>query len=742
MKKRWLIALLVCFVATATMAACKDETDKPTSSNEETSSSTIENSSNTSDVIIDVPDDCEVSLGDVFDYQTAAALYENTIVYPTVTITHNGESVATEEKAFTADKLGVYTITYTFVFGSETKTETRTVTCVDKAAPVITISEEFQPRYNYGDIVTLPEFNVIENTGEALTATVKVYKGEEEVTLFNNKFSIHSYDSYKVVATAKDASGNEGRKEYVLTVRGETEFEYFNSEEYVKKTIPVTQGEIAWNSNQEYVIEGEGSIHFTTNPNAMYPGFYFTDSALKVTDWKNVVSLSFWVYNASSNTFQFDLMSYTKQGGEVRVIQKYTVNANSWQYINVEGSMIYNAFNADTRGETLGIFMNGYDQQSVFASMNFYFDAFEIHKTAMNKDYAINVQDISYFKGEVNTETIDVLTTADIGNDVNMEEMEVTITDANGITSKVALKDNKFSIRNKVGEYTITYLYKDGVNGNAVTQKVSLSSEYQTLSTRNDFEGATAIDNNQFNALCGVGVFSYEADPTNPNNQTLLFSNDIGGGLYSAIKLGLTAEQIAVFNPETDTIRFKLYVEKNGCNATKMNMRIKSAGTRGNGVDGQGAGTFLKHDDGLFDENSANYNVGVWKTWETDVSKDAALHLATMQAVKSGGGLWIRLEIIGGYHCGYKAYFDDVEVVKNGQLTQTVEEFVKGDLAGAFETQKSNVSVADLVVKNGNGETVALTSGKLLTAGEYEVIATVTINGVTKKYNVWVNFKS
>lgn len=737
-------ALLLALSAVCIFGACQtnDPVDSSSMADSSLQESTSSSEQGTNDPVIDVPNNCEVELNETFDFSTAAALYDGDIVYPSVVVKCGEETLELTDKNFVATKLGAYTITYTFTFGEKTHTETRTVQCVDKTAPVIMLSKEFKAKYSYGDVVAMPDFTVTDNTGEEITATVKVYRGNTEVSLVNHQFTIDEYTTYKVVATATDSAGNVGKKEYDLEVRGETEFEYLNSKSYIQKTIPAVQGEVAYNTDPEYIIDGEGSLHFTTNANAMYPAFYFTDPALSVEAYKNIHSLSFWVYNASAYDFQFDLMTFTTQGKECSVIQKFTIPAKAWQYCEVSGSQIYNTFKLKSEADTLAIFMNGYDQSQIFASMNFYFDAFEIHKTALNKNYSIDAKNLSYFKGEVSADTIEVLRAENLGSDIDVTKLRATLTDENGVSKTLAWTNDAFSIPNTAGTYTIEYLYVDGVNGNAVKQSVFISSEYQKLTTMNDFATTTAIDSDQFKFLCGTGMLSVDNDPTDANNKTLLWSNDIGGGLYSAIKLGLTEEQLAVFNPKTDSIRFRLYMEKGDCGAADIRMRAKASGVRGVS-DGQGAGHWLIYEDGLFNESSDYYNVGVWKTWETSVlDGNTEGYALAMQTIKENGGLWIRLEIYGlsNGNCGFKAYFDDVEVVKNGQLSHTVEETVKQDLAGAFAVEADLVTLDNLKVKDENGAEVTLVDGKLMQAGKYQVLATVSVNGSTKNYEVWIYF--
>ena len=740
MKNKLLIGLLIGGTMLS-LSACNlteestgDSVQSNINSTGSVNSEEVNSSEEMDSTIIDVPDNCNIELNETFNFETAAALYEGEIIFPEVVVTYKGTPVEINGKTFLANKLGIYTLTYTFNFNGDEKVETRTVNCKDTQAPTVLSVSQFRTKYEYGDIVTLPEFSIADLSGENITPEVKVYAGDEEISIINNQFMIRDYEPHKVVVTATDSSGNEAIKEYELDVRFENEFEYLNSKGVVNNALAITQGEINYNTNKDFIIEGNGSLQFTTNPNAMYPAFYFTDSILAEDDWKDIHSLSFWVYNASNYTFQFDFMTMSKKAELGQVLFKYTVPSKTWQYITVDASTVYNALLNSEIADTVGIFMNGSDQPNIFASMNFYFDAFEIHQTALDKDYSINVKNATYYKGDTDVAMIDVLTDADIGADVKLENITATLTDANGISTQLTLVDNKFSIPNKSGEYTISYLYRDGANGSTVKQKVVIDSDYQTLTTTNDFEKIDTVDSNQFDTLYGAGHFSIETDPTNSTNQVMVYSNDLSLGLYSAIKLGLTTEQLAILNPQTDTIRFDMYIELDTCNATNMNLRIKAAGVKNGPNDGQGDGDWLGAADGLMDQGSDNYNIGVWKTWTT-VSGRAQ----TMEIVKNAGGLWLRIELVNAYNCGYKVYFDNIEIVKNGQVDTAVEDFVKSDIASAFCALTSDVTVADLEIKTETGEVVSLINGKVSAVGKYQVTALIAVNGKTKLYSIWVN---
>ena len=715
MKKRWLIALCACFTLVA-LAGCESAKKSPSDSIGPESSGNLESSDGTNvadDAVIDLPDSVQLDLNETFSFAAAAALYEGNIVYPTVTVKYNGEEVTVSEKSFVVEKVGVYTLTFTFDFGGVAHEEIRTVTGVDKTPPAFIASSEFELKYTYGDIVTLPTFTVVENTGETLSATVKVYKGDEEIVVSNGQFTISDYTNYKVVVTAEDASKNKGVKEYILEVRGETEFEYMNSKDYVAKTISITQGAVAFNDNKTYVVEGEGSLKLTTNKDARYPVVYFEDPALAVSDYENIHSISFWVYNAAAQSFKFNLVTY-KLGVGASIITNFTVPAKSWKYCTVQSSAIVDAFAAKPETDTLGIFVNGDDQADYFQALNLYFDAFEIHTTAPTKNYAINANDLSYTENEVVGDKVEVLTAADLGADINPEKLMATLTNASGDSEKLVWENNKFLIPNVLGTYTVDYVYMDGANGNSVRQTITIK-EKVNVPTK---EEGINFDNNTYAGLeikQSFGTIWRGLEPCTAEAKGAyslkVVPQETDGTVFKVI---IPQEWRNAINPETDELQFDLRVT----GSSKWAMRAYT-------VSGSTTKYFI-YDDA--------WAPNVWKT----TSMVAKNRQEAMQAIKDTGYFFI---MEGGLtnEVGQVFWIDNIRIVNinttpelqlpDGAQLEVGQTFSFASAVAVY--QGNNVYPTVTVTYDGEEVSVSDKSFVVEQEGVYTVTFTFDFDGVS-----------
>ncbi|MBQ8685585.1 MAG: hypothetical protein IJ514_05405 [Clostridia bacterium] len=181
----------------------------------------------------------EVTLQDFADTQMSAVLGEECTL-PSSAIstagakyavdytakTKSGETVTVENSEFVVEYLEEHTLTASVkITESDVRTRTITLSVTDEHAPVISFSDATIG--HVGSVYTLPTVDVLDDSGETVLPTVKLYKYSEsgvkgvEVGYANGVFTPQDKGLYLLEATAKDSSGNEavlGKILYVDTV--------------------------------------------------------------------------------------------------------------------------------------------------------------------------------------------------------------------------------------------------------------------------------------------------------------------------------------------------------------------------------------------------------------------------------------------------------------------------------------------------------------------------------------------
>ena len=135
-----------------------------------------------------------------------------------ITVTRDKKSVALEN-AF--EEAGVYEITYTVrdEFDNISIVSRKfTVYALDKEEPVIGVLGG-DTTVSVGDVVAVPECSAFDNYDGELTASVKVYFGNEEIALENGAFTAEKVGKYVVYYTATDGEGNQARETVTITVK-------------------------------------------------------------------------------------------------------------------------------------------------------------------------------------------------------------------------------------------------------------------------------------------------------------------------------------------------------------------------------------------------------------------------------------------------------------------------------------------------------------------------------------------
>lgn len=135
-------------------------------------------------------------------------------------VDENGTPYPVQGGAFTPDKAGVYTVSYTATDGKElTGYASRKVTVIaDEEAPVLNV-EFANTTLEKGSTVTLPTATATDNAYAEIAITVTVSYGTQQVALSeNNTFQAEKEGVYTITWTAEDGAGNTVVKTALVTV--------------------------------------------------------------------------------------------------------------------------------------------------------------------------------------------------------------------------------------------------------------------------------------------------------------------------------------------------------------------------------------------------------------------------------------------------------------------------------------------------------------------------------------------
>ena len=134
----------------------------------------------------------------------------------------DGETVLGEGiSKYLFTQTGEYTLVYTIhKEGSLTDIieETATLRVADIQKPTITVSSGYEDEYFVGDELLIQTATVNDNVDKDLSATVELYRGEEKLSVQNNKYLFEKTGEYQLVYKAVDSSGNENSLTYKFTV--------------------------------------------------------------------------------------------------------------------------------------------------------------------------------------------------------------------------------------------------------------------------------------------------------------------------------------------------------------------------------------------------------------------------------------------------------------------------------------------------------------------------------------------
>lgn len=288
-----------------------------------------------------IPESAFVELGETYTCSPVSAKDSAGNWYVAVVKVTNaaGEEMALTQNVFTPEALGDYTVTYTVTFGNnQTESKSYTLEVGDMTEPEIE-SEELLG-YNMtvpGTKVDLTSITVSDNSGEEIAPIVKVYFGDDEVTVGTDKtFTASEQGTYTISVTASDSSENTARKNfYVQTVATMEDDIYYLNEWYASQI----SNKFARFGEKSYEI---GLFDEHTN--------YFDDLSMLgqvgiVGDCRKV---SFWMYydfegagyngSSSVNTEYYEMKVYDIYGDEVATNwqNKHEFNGATWYRVVVD----------------------------------------------------------------------------------------------------------------------------------------------------------------------------------------------------------------------------------------------------------------------------------------------------------------------------------------------------------------------------------------------------------------------
>ena len=476
-KSRWIALLAACLFAALCslfVACAPDETTEDPNN----PSGGIENpggeqggETGEDTFVADIPEDVSIEYGSTYNFDTAAGLYNGEIIDPVITVLFEGTtSVQVLNKKMVLTRLGEYNVTYTFTLpNGENKTYEQTITSVDTKAPSIIQSGEIEGKYRIGDEVTLPTFTASDLVdGDDIAVDVKVYCGEEKeenlVTVQAGKFTVEGYETYTVLAMAEDESGNKAERRVTVNVFAENEIEFFNGQQYVDVSVSTAGGgQMAYNTDKNFVIEGSGSMHYYTTKDGKWISLLM--DTVKNLDFTDAYGLSYWVYNNSPRAYNLD---FSVDGASVRIVSRDLIQPKRWTKVVIPKEK----FEAQKyQGTDLVTFsFNGDDYKDNFWEFDMYIDCVRYEKTAPS--LSIAPEDVLCQASDAQT----TLLAADdytAGMDASLIKAHLLDAENNKTELSVVNGEIKHAFT-EMGRYTVCYSYIDGTEGVTAAQSVTV----------------------------------------------------------------------------------------------------------------------------------------------------------------------------------------------------------------------------------------------------------------------------
>lgn len=662
-------------------------------------------------------------LGSDFTIPSLSGKYGEETILPTVSVTYDGKAVETEAEGFRLDKVGEYTITYTFTYGEgETYTMTQKVTSVDGVAPTVVIGE-LQGKYKYGDTVTIPEIQVIDLSGESIQATASVHLGSQDsdktVKVENGSFTVQSYEQHFIVAEASDSSGNKGTGVASFAVQQEGEVEFFNSKTYTLQNYITDNALLDYNTDAKYIFEGEGSAHVTNNSTGIYPGFILQHTYGTV--YKDAVAAVMWVYNNSPKEVNINIVT-CEDGENGKIVEKstiasFTAPAGMWTKMQLGQEELAKI----GEKQYIKLFMYKDINPEMYNQLDLYFDAFKVYTADTLPAYSVNPEKIT--QNCEGKENITVLTAAQLTGITDINNVSAILVDqATGSKTQITATEQGVSIPATTGNFKVYYLYKNGSDGVTAEQEIVLYDNatqhlYQKTYGIEDFEDKLELSSSEYYPMSAGNAVYSKYEEGGEHGTVLKITNNVNSAwTFSQLKPSVASQLTA-----TDTLKFDFKVDK-PAGAVNYVLRIFKLGTEEN----------IQSDKPFWIQDATNF--GEWNT--------VTLTDANVTEVMNSGGfvLYVMVNKEGGGNClDYVAYVDNIRIEKAAQ-TANADTVLQTSLEEAFAGESE---VVIQKVTDAQGAEVTLSEGKFTQSGTYTVEVLVKADGMnentfTLTYNVTV----
>ena len=719
MKKKFLL-LLMCFIAiTCAFMACGKNNVKQ-------------------ERIVDIPADKIIEVGTAFDWELAAVLDNGKTYLPaSVTVTFGeNETVETAENKFTATKAGIYTVTYTFAVGSENLTYTTRVTAVDTTAPSVLSSGELPMRAEKGATVTIPAFSAKDICDGDLEVNVSVYINDTDKTPIEvteaNTFVIPSYESVTVEATATDAAGNKAVDTTVISVRQEHELDFMNDEFYtMSRVVSGGGGGVEYNTNADYVIEGTGSLKMFSGAWGLYPSCTLpqikeTIEALGGKDafTQKVKEVTYLVYNDAPYDCTLEFMGQkpkTEGEGKDNISLNATLAvAKAWTKVTVSAEEIAKVY--DTTDDYY-VYWNGaaFLTDNRYTEFVAYYDCFRM---VMNDDPGpslnIDVKDIEEqndYGGEMQLK----IAGKDLFNGLNKDNLIISARIA-GKNEQIPVteKEDGYYLSVVLGEYSVSYMYKNGEEIDVFTQNIRITEPLSDMNFdgfEQEYAGSRVIHTKGDPSVKRSNEFARTGD-----NALKITNNAWSSGGFVVLKL---ADEMLNAIDENSMVWLYVYINGGNQAITSYNLDFRVYDVDDDNYAGESATSGLV----------SNAATGVW--YKVEFAGKQVI------AVKAAGGITAYVPIQftgGGGNLEFDYYIDDITLMqKDTAVTMTLEDKTvkyesgnKIELADFGDTTKfCGIDHAKLTVTcNGQPFAYVLEENKLMfepsAAGRYEFVYTHT----------------
>lgn len=209
----------------------------------------------------------------------------------------DGQDVEVTDNRFLCAKMGDYKVTYTATLDDgQTASKTYTVRVIDVGDPVISSklrskkdasasTTDFHNITQLGTTYDLKDITVTDNSGEAITPTIKVAFNGEELNLEGDTVTFDQKGAYSINVTATDSSDNmRDETYYVYTLMDFEHGAYYNNEWYASEISE----DVAYNGTHSYEFGMYDKATQWFNDYSMLGDVYLYETTDKY--------VSFWMY--------------------------------------------------------------------------------------------------------------------------------------------------------------------------------------------------------------------------------------------------------------------------------------------------------------------------------------------------------------------------------------------------------------------------------------------------------------